>query len=184
MKIGIDIDDTLTNTKNLQKKCWRSFVRSNPNPNFTEELPSIINEFGNDYIQLFWDTYREPLSFKSSYKANCSEVINKLIKDGHELCIITSRPKERYKNLIKDIQTSLTKQNIPITTIYTNILHKGIFCKENNIDLLIDDSIKQISEANDNNIKTILFNKLPNYKGLKTTTWNKLYLIIKKMNNN
>lgn len=181
MKIGIDIDDTLTNTKELQLIYWKEYVTNNPNPHYTSNLPSNINGFGDKYIATFWDTYREILSFQSSYKKNVSLILHKLLKDGHKLCIVTSRPKESYQNLLPDLKKSFETNDIPITTIYTNVRHKGIFCKSNNIDLLIDDSLNHIIEANDNNIKTILFNKMPSYKGLQTTSWNRVYQLIKKM---
>ena len=50
MNIGIDIDDTLTNTKELQIKYWQEYFFKKPHSNYTKELPSNINDFGDDYI--------------------------------------------------------------------------------------------------------------------------------------
>ena len=49
---------------------------------------------------------------------------------------------------------------------------------------MIDNDIAQIQEANKYKIKTILFNDLKEYDGLKTTNWLELYDIIKKEFNN
>lgn len=180
MKIGIDIDDTLTNTKEQQIKYWKKYYNTNPKEGFTENIPHNINEFNVDnYISKFWDTYREELSFNSSFKKNTSEIINKLIKDGHQLCIITSRPDNKYQSLKERISTWFKHNNINITTIYTSIFDKGKFCKDNNIDLLIDDSIKHITKAKELGIKTILFNNIKDYKGIQTDNWIELYNIIK-----
>ncbi len=182
MKIAIDIDDTLTNTKENQIKLWKEYYNKNPKEGFSENLPKEINEFNIDeYIDIFWDTYREELSFNSSYKQDTSPIIKKLQDEGHKLCIVTSRPQNKYTNLITKIKKSLNENNIQINTIYTDILDKGIFCKQHNFDLLIDDSLNQILSANKNGLKTILFNQNIEYNGLQTTTWKELYTIIKTL---
>ena len=177
MNIGIDIDDTLTNTKELQIKYWQEYFFKKPHSNYTKELPSNINDFGDDYIGTFWDNYREAL-FAPPIKENASLIIKKLNQEGHQLCIITSRPDNKYPNLKKRILTWFQENDINITEINTNIRDKALFCKEHNIDLLIDDSITHIKNATEYNIKTILFNKIPQYKGLKTDNWLELYNII------
>lgn len=183
MKIAIDIDDTLTNTRENQLKLWKEFVQNNPNPDYSEELPYNINEFdAGEYIDEFWKIYRYKLSFESTYKEDTSTIIDKLKREGHELCIVTARPDSGYDNLKGRIENGLKNNNIHIDTIYTDARIKGIFCKEHNFDLLIDDSINQIKSANENNIKTILFNKDDSYPGLQTTTWKEIYDIIKKLN--
>lgn len=181
MKIGIDIDDTLTNTKEVQKEKWLIFIKEHPNKNYTKKLPSNINGFEDKYIQLFWDTYREDLSFSCSFKKNTSLILNKL-KKKHTLCIITSRPNEKYKNLKPRLKEWFKLNNIPIDEIYTDIRDKATFCKNNHIDLLIDDDLKHCNEANKLNIKTILFNKNSKYQGYQTTSWLKVYEIVNKIN--
>jgi hypothetical protein len=179
MKIGIDIDDTLTNTVELQKSYWQEYVKNHPNKDYNEEIPKNINTFGYKYIEDYWDLYREPL-FYPSFKENASLVTNKLDNDGYELCVITSRPDYKYKDLHKRLEEWFKQNNIPIKTIYTNIKNKGHYCKKKNIDLLIDNDIAQINEANKYKVKAIMFNNLDEYKGLKTTDWLELYEIIKK----
>ena len=182
MKIAIDIDDTLTNTKENQIKLWKEFYNKNPKENYSEELPHNINEFdAGEYIGLFWDTYREQLSFNSTYKKDTSIIIDKLKEEGHELCIVTSRPDDRYENLKEKIAIALKEHNIHIETIHTNARDKGTYCKDHNFDLLIDDSIKQIQSAKNNGLKTILFNEIKDYEGLQTNNWKDLYNIIKEL---
>lgn len=181
MKIGIDIDDTLTNTKDIQLLYWQEYVTNHPKKGYDTNLPTTINDFGDEYVQTFWDTYREELSFNPSFKENASLVLNNLKKAGHKLCIITSRPDEKYQNLHQRLKEWFAENNIPIDIIYTNIRDKGSFCKDNNIDLFIDDDLKHIIKANSYNIKTILFNQNNKYDGLQSTNWLELYKIIKKI---
>ena len=182
MKIAIDIDDTLTNTKEHQIKLWKEYYNNNPKKGFSEELPHDINEFDADeYIGIFWDTYREELSFNSTYKKDVSTIVDKLIKDGHELCIVTSRPDDKYKNLKERIAKALKENNIHIDTIHTDARDKGLYCKEHNFDLLIDDNTRQIQSAKNNGLKGILFNEINDYNGLQTNNWKDLYNIIKEL---
>ena len=182
MKIAIDIDDTLTNTRENQLKLWKEFVKNNPNPNYSEELPHNINEFdAGEYIDEFWKINRYHLSFESTYKQDASQIIDKLKEDGHELCIVTSRPDSGYDDLKGRIEKGLKANEIHIDTIYTDARDKGSYCKEHNFDLLIDDNIRQIESAKSHGIQAILFNELKSYNGLQTTTWKVLYNIIKEL---
>ena len=181
MKIGIDIDDTLTNTKDIQLLYWQEYVTNHPKKGYDTNLPTTINDFGDEYVQTFWDTYREELSFNPSFKVNAAKIITKLRKEGHIICIVTSRPDEKYQNLHQRLKEWFAENNIPIDIIYTNIRDKGSFCKDNNIDLFIDDDLKHIIKANSYNIKTILFNQNNKYDGLQSTNWLELYKIIKKI---
>ncbi len=181
MKIGLDIDDTLTNTKEQQIIYWQEYYKNNPRNGYSKTLPSTINDFGDEYIQTFWDTYRTPLSFDSTFKVNAAKIITKLRKEGHIICIVTSRPDEKYPNLHKHLKDWFKKNNIIVDFIYTNIRNKGLFCHQKNIEIFIDDDIKHIKSANNYHIKTILFNKNKSYNGYQTTNWLELYKIIKKI---
>lgn len=179
MKIGIDIDDTLTNTKEQQIKYWKVYALKHPKEGYTTEIPKTINDFDDSYVQIFWDSYREQLSFQPSFKKDSSKVLNHLKKEGHVLCVITSRPDEKYENLHIRLKEWFKENKIPIDIIYTNVRDKGTFCKEHNIDLFIDDDIRHILSAQKYNIKTILFNKNKDYTGLQTTEWQEIENIIK-----
>lgn len=184
MKIGVDIDDTLINTKEQQIIYWSKYITENPKTGYNKELPKTINDFEDDYVQTFWDTYRNELSFRPTFKKGASKILNKLKEEGHTICIITSRPKEKYDNLHKLLQEWFQKNNIPIDYIYTNIRKKGTFCKENKIDILIDDSILHCESCNSFNIHSILFGDTNEYNGLKTTNWNEIYTIIHNLQQN
>lgn len=179
MKIGIDIDDTITDTRSLQLVYWREYVLNNPKENYNENLPVTINDFDDLYVQKFWDLYREPL-FNAPIKSGVDIVSKKLKEDGHTLCIITSRPDYKYKDLKSRIKKFMKSNNVHIDIIYTDIRNKGKFCFENNFDLFIDDSINHVKAVKEYGIKAILFNKNTNYEGVQTDNWLDLYEIIKK----
>lgn len=181
MRIAFDVDDTLVDTKKLQKNLWKEFFISNPNYNYNIDLPDNINSFDDEYISLFWDTYRDKLSFDTKFKENVSNVLYKLIDDGHELCIVTSRPDYKYTNLHERMKIWFNKNNIPISVFYTNIRNKGKFVYDMNIDILVDDSVEHCIAASNIGKISILFNDISNYNGLMTNDWLNLYEIIKKI---
>lgn len=184
MKIGIDIDDTITNTRELQLIFWKEYVTNNQKDGYTVELPLNINGFEDEYISVFWDTYREPLSFQASIKKDVDLITNKLREDGHTLCVVTSRPDYKYTELKKRIDNLMKKNNVSIDIIYTDVRNKGLFCRENDIDLLIDDDLGHVKDAIKNGVKAILFNRNEDYEGLQTDNWLSLYDLISQLTDN
>lgn len=180
MRIGIDIDDTLTNTLELQKKYWKEYYNLNPIDRFTEEVPDCINAFGDEYINEFWDTYREELSFNSIPKVGVSDAL-KVLRREHTIVIITSRPDSKYVNLHTRLENWFNDKDILYDEIATSVLDKGKYMLEHNIDVLIDDDIRHIKSAITRGLKGILFNDILNYDGISTTNWSDIPDIIEKL---
>lgn len=171
MRIGIDIDDTLTDTISIQKKYWAQYVKDNPSNIYNSILPSNINTFGDPYIDKFWDTYRSQLYLEAPFKDGAAEITEHLKKLGHELVIVTSRQKSKYINLENYLQEFLKRGNINISTIYTDVLDKGKFMDVHDIDILIDDDINHCKSAIVHGKKAILFNKNKDYEGIQVDNW-------------
>lgn len=178
MRIGIDIDDTLTNTKEVQKIYWKKYHQSHPNDEYTDDIPDNINVFGYPYIEDFWEIYREQLSFDCTFKEGASQVLNRLRDEGHTICIITSRPDKKYKNLKGRLEKWFKDNNIYYDEIYTDSRHKGITAKENNVDIIIDDCDYHLEEAKENGIKGILFNDEESKEFPTVDNWYDLYSVI------
>lgn len=182
MKIGIDIDDVLTNTRDLQIVYWKEYIHNNPNQDYTEELPNNINSFGIPYIQAFWDTYRESLSFTPTFKENAGKCLKMLHKDGFKLIIVTSRQKHKYQDLKSKLITQFKNNDIYFDDIITDAIDKGITIKENDIDILIDDSIHQIQSVIDNGKIGIHFSQ-ENIFPYHTNNWLEIYDIVMQIKN-
>lgn len=179
MNLGIDIDDTLLNTRENQIIYWKQYHQKYPNDKYTDELPENINQFGDEYINTFWDIYRAKL-FDSAFKENASFVLHALKNMGYKISIITSRRKEKYPNLINKIMESFIENDIPYDEIFTDVKEKGLCMLENNIDILIDDEIFNCENAIKYGKKAILFNDRPDYEGLQTTCWLDVLAILSK----
>ena len=181
MRIGVDIDDTLINTKEVQLTKWIEYTTNNPHPRYNHELPANINHFGDPYIDRFWDEYREVLSFSPSFKEGAVEALMHLRSLGNEVVIITSRPQEKYQDLVERIYNMCRNSGLQVDDIATDVFDKGAYCKEHNIDIFIDDDIRHISSANKYEVYTILFNEDPNYIGLQLTDWGSVDKLLTKI---
>lgn len=177
MIIGIDIDDTLTNTKELQIECWKEFVSLHPKEGYDFNLPENINRFGDEYINMFWDLYRETL-FAPSFKDNVSEVINNLKQKGYKVYIVTARPEVCYPKLISRLTDVFSSINLVFDNIIVGAKNKSEACCENGISILIDDDIVHCTTALDNGIEAILFNDGYDYPGYQTNSWNNIESIV------
>ena len=98
MKIGIDIDDTITNTTEKIYECMKSLEipvdTSLDYSNFT------ISEF-DKYKEILRE-YIEPVFSSLTVKDGCVDTIKKLKEDGNIIYIITARS-NRYSDNIYDL---------------------------------------------------------------------------------
>lgn len=182
MTIGIDLDDTLVNTRDLLKENWKKYIEENKIVEFTSELPDDINRFGNKIIDTFWDQYREEMAYPP-LKEGAKEVIKDLKEKGYKLVIITSRPKIKYNNLIKRLNAYLEDNDIIIDQIILDAFDKGQAMMDNNIDLIIDDDLYHIKRATECGKKGILLNENNNYDGYIANDWYKVTDIIEALKN-
>lgn len=171
MKIAIDIDDTIFDTRSVQEVYWKEYVNKNKITKFTEELPEDINVNWNEPIfNDFWDTYRLALAADLPIIKDTSECIKKL-KQKNKIILLSSGPgvnRDNIKNIIKD---RLLQYDISYNEYVPNIKDKGKYMFENNIDILIDDEISNINSALKYDKKGILFNSTKKYDGLKASDW-------------
>lgn len=185
MRIGIDIDDVITNTSELV----RIYVEKNDNngdlKNYMEDImkanmvtPKIEKFFEENAYNIFRDV---------NIKENAVEIIKKLLNSGNEVYIITSRGEICCKGSEKLTYDYFKKNNINYTKIFFDSFEKAKICKENKIDIMIDDSVKHCREIADKNIKSILFTSEVNKDILATvprvSSWLELEEKINEINN-
>ena len=101
---------------------------------------------------------------------NAKEVIHRLVEKGNEIYLITARGDnlDFFKGSEKITREFLANNNISYTKILFNSTNKAQICKENHIDLMIDDSITHCQEVSKAGIKSILFTSTVN-KNRETT---------------
>lgn len=193
MRIGIDIDDTMTDIKDQLTSAAVKYAKS-LNKNVIDTNNDIVDTYnnGNVYQQLFdfnygelkyfLGTIQEEITDNAIPREDCVSVINQLHKDGNEIYVITARDQEFHDDPYLQSKKWLEKNSIYFDKLIVNARDKGIVCVENNIDLLIDDNISNCFNAINLEIDAILIGKEKN-KEIKTFhTWTEIYDYIKNKN--
>ena len=182
MRIGIDIDDTITNT-------WKDIIPyysiwfnvsedklKNSKP-YYEAVKDIytIEEFFDEIKPLY-----EGIVPYVSIRDNAKEVINKLHELGHKIIFISSRGGGYYDpyTLTKEY---LDRHNIYYDKLLINKQDKGRACLDEKIDLFTDDSYKHCKEVSNVGINVLMvsnyFNK--EYSEFRhIDNWNQVYSIV------
>ena len=194
MKIAIDVDDCISNTSEVDfATCWLFNQQLNPNDNklYYNNYHNAPTIFGFDketddkfYEQQRKQVVREGLIYPKIFS---DRVINKLLNEGHDITILTSRGDQYWGDALAETKKWLAKYNIHYTHCVANSGSKGEYCKANNIDVMLEDNPKYAKQVNDVGIRTILilaeYNK--DYKNDLNTfasCWPEVYKIINELN--
>ncbi len=127
MIIGIDIDDTITNTTELVK-----LIAQKEFHNYHGK--TIIPESKYDS---FHKKYWKYVEANATLKDNVIETFNYIKSKGHKIYIVTLRGYNHES--LSTTKKYLKKNKIPYDKIIGGAYEKGRIAKENNIDLFIDD---------------------------------------------
>lgn len=162
MKIGMDIDDTICNThavlikyaqKYSKENFGRNIVKYNSN-NFSEVLGCNYDEMGKFYRKYYTTALKEIIPFYGT-----KEILTKLKEEGHQVHFITVRNDRECDGSAYDITRKwLIKYQIPYDSLNVNINDKKTFCKDNNIDIFIDDSVSTCEKVFELGIRVYLSN--------------------------
>lgn len=144
MRIGIDIDDTISNSRDYVISLKKKYL---PQYNPYEMLPDdVFNEFIHKYDP---DIHRN-----ASLKEGVVEAITYLKNQGHTIYIMTARGNYSDSSY-EDSEFYLKKHNIPYDKLICNIGTKVEAIKREKIDLFIDDNTNICHELKKNGISVI-----------------------------
>lgn len=149
MVIGIDIDETITNTHEAAEKYILKYA------------PELINEdyceIKSEKMQKFLDTHITDIQSNLTLKKGVKEAIDRLVSHGCKIVIITARG----YNLDYDYQTLsekvLKENDIHYDEIYYKQHDKGSIASKAKVDYFIDDKESVLDEVSTFNIKTIYY---------------------------
>lgn len=184
MNIGIDIDDTITNTYetlipmiaikyglNLSK-----LLKTRPNYSM---LSDIIPGYNKDKMELF-----TAMAKVVPLKEDVIEVLTKLREEGHKIIFITARNPLEYGDPYKISYEFLKSHNVPFDVLYTNVADKASKCVLEGIDLFIDDSARNCKAVKKRGVPTLQFDACftePIKDMKRVKSWKEVYQIIKDM---
>lgn len=148
MKIGIDIDGVLTNVERATLDYGTKFC-------YEHNLPQNIKigeyeaedtfHWTLEQSEKFWNQYIVEYFTKYPPRAFTAEVINQLKQEGNEIYIITARnewgvPKEHASKVQEYTKRWLKENQIYYDKIMFTTESKLLYCKENKVDIMIEDN--------------------------------------------
>lgn len=191
MNIGIDIDNTITNTLSILKKYCAIYnekvVKRNLKMNEEGYASFNLYDWTEEENKDFCNKYLEEVVLKAEVKENAKEVIERLKKEGNTIFIISSRIKPMFKTPYETTEKYLKEKGIEYDNLLVGRIDKKQFCIEHKIDIMLEDEphhIIPIAEM----IPVIVFeenyNKQCNGKNIiKVRNWNEVYQFIEQMKN-
>lgn len=190
MVIGIDIDDTTVVTVESMVKYGDKYDTEVLN---REAKKDNLGKIKDRYYMkaLYGWTEEEKFAFFDMYYKNvleecyplpnASEIINKLKQEGNEIIFITARL-TNIKNCETENITKETfrKYNIPYDKLIMNVDDKLKFCKENDVEVFIEDSYETCKSLQENGIKAYLMTTKMNRnivddKIERVSSWDEVY---------
>ena len=181
MRIGIDIDDTITNTYDdvlvmHSKKYGYDLDKLRNDKLDYEGLAKICPDYEN-FVKSSFDILAQNVSLKE----DVVEVINKLKDDGHEIIFVTARTYEEYSDPYKISYDYLKRNNVYFDKLIVDARDKGQVCVDENINIFIDDFDFNCKKILARNIETLQFDTCftPSVDGVRRVySWNEVYEII------
>ena len=188
MRIGIDLDGVVIDSETTFRTYEEIFdidtVKGNNLINREEPKFQARYNWTEEQKQEFIEKYFLTVSKKSNLMSGFIGVYNLLKKQGHEFVVITARG-GFVKEMKDDAIRLLEENNITFDKYYWKIDDKLEVCKNENVDIMIDDDWRIIKNLAANNIKTLYFRdtnlvKLEENKYIKeVNNWGDIYRFIR-----
>ena len=191
MNIGIDIDNTITDIQEKVDKAAYDYARRlGKHINESKSVLEEMNNNGDVYREKLGFTYEELKYFLKVIKEEITniakprdyavETIRKLRKEGNKIVIITARDSEFHDDPYALSKEWLDRNNIEYDKLIVNAREKGSVCKEEGIDLFIDDQLNNCLDVLKQGIKVIRMTdgNSRNSEIVDINDWNKIYEFI------
>ena len=149
MRIGIDIDDTLTDINEELENAALEYARKLGKAKVKDVTNLVDKNDGSIYQVKYGFTYnelkyflkdiQEAITAKAIPRDGAKEAICKLRKAGNEIYIVTARDIEFHKDPYTLSKEWLDENNIEYDKLIVNARDKAQICKEEKLNLFIDD---------------------------------------------
>lgn len=190
MKIGIDLDGVVIDSETTFRTYEEIFdidvLKGNHLINKEEPKFQARYNWTNEQEKEFIEKYFLIVSKESNLMSGFIGIYNLLKEQGHEFVVITARG-GFIKEMKDDAIRLLEEKNIKFDKYYWNVDDKLEICKNEKVDIMIDDDWKIIKRLADNEVKTLYFRdtnlmKLEENKYIKeVNNWGEIYRNIKEM---
>lgn len=189
MKIGIDIDNTITNTLPILKKYCKEYNDTVIKRGLEMHEDGFASYNLYDWTQEenmdFCVKYLEEVVLQAEVKENAKEIIKKLKDEGHHINIISSRAIPMFKTPYETTEKFLNEKGIVYDKLLVGKIEKKSSCIENELDVLIEDEVHYINEMAEF-IPVIVFDEHYNKQCvgnniIRVNSWLEIYDKIKEL---
>ena len=188
--IGIDIDNVISNFDEILLKEFLKHDAELRNTGIINENADYITrgmlDWSKEELENFYYANIERITKSLKTLDKAQEYIKKLKEEGYGIYIITGRDNGEYRDAYQMTVNWLESEKIEydklILTNSKNPLEKAKNCLENDISIMIDDSVRTLMEAHNRGIITLLMDTQYNRieKNLKRVhNWKEIYEFIK-----
>ena len=188
MRIGIDIDNVIST---FNEELLEEFLKHNKELGYGKEMNNNATyitrgmfNWKEGEVQAYYKNNIEKIIKKLNVKRDAKKYIDKLKNDGHYIYIITGRDNGEYLDPYNNTKKWLEDKSIKydkliLTNAYKNDEHgKSEKCIENNIDIMIDDSVDICKDCINYGITTLLMDTPYNRQSNDITrvhNWKEIY---------
>ena len=191
MRIGLDIDNVISD---FDKGLLEAFLKEDKTKRNTGIIDNNAHitkgmfDWSKEEIKEFFLTKMEQLAQNLTLREDAKYYMDKMLKDGHELYLITHRSISEYSDPYNLTLVWLKENDINYTKlILSKTPDKSDECKENKVDVMIDDRVSQCKKMIDNGINCIAMATRYNHNDLldidHVNSWKELYQRITKLEN-
>ena len=195
MNIGIDIDDTISETFETllpySQKYTIEDLKKESKIDFRADLSNhfyivYMNNWTENEAINFWNKYYAEILKKVNIKTFAADVINKLREQGHKIYLITARWDMPGDNVKEITRKWLEEKEVKYDELIINASDNAKLVEENKIDIFIDDSFNNCkSIAENTNSKVYMMTSrvngnLNDYKVKRVFSWPEIYDLINK----
>ena len=190
MKIGIDLDGVVIDSETTFRTYEEIFdidvLKGNHLINKEDPKFQARYNWTNEQEKEFIEKYFLIVSKESNLMSGFIGIYNLLKEQGHEFVVITARG-GFVKEMKDDAIRLLEENNIKFDKYYWNVDDKLEICKNEKVDIMIDDDWKIIKRLADNEVKTLYFRdtnlmKMEENQYIKeVNNWGEIYRYIKEM---
>lgn len=195
MIIGIDIDDTITDTYEVMMGYAQEYTLDvlgrEPIINETNSCSNhlyiqYLHNWNKDEDLKYLELYYENIIKEVRPKTLALKYLNKLKEEGHTIVLITARWETEYIDIVGLTKEWLRENNVPYDKLIVNAENKQIAAKQENLDIFIDDSFKNCQMVSDIGIKTFIMDtrtnrNLDDERIKRVYSWPYFYSVFKNM---
>ena len=144
MRIGIDLDDTITNSSDIFVEYAKKYNKKksiNHEINIEELDQQLAFGWNHSNQEKFREEYLEKVLRNVSPHKNVVEVLKNISKKGNEIVIITARSNTELEDMEDITKEWLKEHNIKYHKLIMDSKEKDVVCAQEKINVFIDDNI-------------------------------------------